>query len=115
MIGSNLDMNSKDSHQERATQLYIADVAQYKSHTGEEALLLALLFDGLEVYTACFGSEDDSEKTLYQEVNNWLYEQECDYLFSYRSSCERLGIDPMMLTLGLTNVATSDKTFWSGH
>ncbi len=68
----------------------------------ERELLSALLFDGVQSYLNYFNS---GYAKRYREAFLWVTSSaDTEYIFSFESCCEGLGIDPQGLRLGLINV-----------
>ena len=74
------------------------------------ALMAALLFDGVQAYLS-YVIVDGGIKfnSRYREAYNWVHSQGNEYIFSFESVCEGLGIDPNFLRLGLANVLSSSE------
>ena len=83
-------------------------------HTGggyalgpERSLLSALLFDGVQAYMMYASSPGASSNIRYREAYTWVNTRGTDYVFSFDSCCEALGIDPDYLRYGLANACNS--------
>ena len=73
----------------------------------ERNLLTALLFDGIQSYMAYFFAKGADSKTKYREAYAWIHKREDDYVFSFESVCEALGIDADYLRIGIANACAS--------
>ena len=74
----------------------------------ERALMSALLFDGVQAYMCYVMSEGNTRKsTRYREAFLWVNTKGKEYVFSFDSVCEGLGIDPEFLRIGLANASNS--------
>lgn len=78
----------------------------------ERALMSALLFDGVQAYMNYATATSESTRTRYREAFNWITRAGEDYVFSFESVCEGLGIDAEFLRLGLTNACNSHPRKW---
>src|SRR5215467_44335 len=68
---------------------------------GEEKLMLAVLSDAIELFQKHVLSKDETGRNLFQEVEEWLLEKESDELFSFKSICETLDLNPNHIRQGL--------------
>lgn len=77
----------------------------------ERALMSALLFDGVQAYmNYASSSQTGQDCRQFKEAYHWVHDSSDDYVFSFESVCEALGINPDYLRLGLIN-ATNSQTF----
>lgn len=72
------------------------------------SLMSALLFDAVQAYI-CYVLLDPHKqvKSRYKEAFNWVHTNGNDYVFSFESVCDALGVDADFLRLGLINVVNS--------
>jgi len=91
------------------TQTLIAEVQSAPGFANgpERNLLSALLFDGIQSYMAYFFAKGANAKTKYREAYSWIHQTGDDYVFSFESVCEALGIEPEYLRLGIANACAS--------
>ena len=73
----------------------------------ERSLLSALLFDGIQAYLNFITSTGGRAVKRYQEAFAWVNTRDSEYVFSFESVCEGLGVDAEFLRLGLINAAES--------
>ena len=73
----------------------------------ERALLSALLFDGIQAFLTHGLEGARGSKRRYAEALAWVTHRDSDYVFSYESVCEALGVDAKWLRKGLLNLAVS--------
>lgn len=64
-------------------------------------LLWAVLENAIETYMKYVGARHPRGKRLFQEVEQWIWEEDPTWLCSFVSICYILGIDPDYLRLGL--------------
>lgn len=89
---------------ERVTSLFQPDVLlpeeyldtyRRKSHVEpEKRLMLAILEDAVGCYQKHIDARKPREKTMFQESEEWIFETDSSWLFSFESICEYLGIEP---------------------
>jgi len=94
-----------------ATCLFQPDMlitAQYletirrKSHLEpEKSLMLAVLEDAVFCFQKNLFAPTNNKKALFHEAEDWILEEECEWLFSFENICETLGINPRYLQKGL--------------
>lgn len=99
------------SMEERVTSLFQPDTLmpdQYletfrrKLHLEpEKKLLLAVLEDAIACFQKYIFSKDGKGRVLFQEAEDWILEEDTDWLFSFANVCEMLGFDPSYLRDGL--------------
>ena len=73
----------------------------------ERSLLSALLFDGVQAYIMYASSPGIGSSVRYREAYTWVNTRGSDYVFSFDSCCEALGIDADYLRYGLANACNS--------
>ena len=71
------------------------------------ALMSALLFDGIQAYMNYAEHPSSRSVKRYQEAFHWVNIHGSEYIFSFDSVCEALGIDPDYLRYGLANATNS--------
>lgn len=73
----------------------------------ERELFAAVLYDAIQVliHARPHGAGDEARR--YREAIWWVESSDSDYLFSYESVCEALGIDPEYLRTGLKDPKTT--------
>lgn len=73
----------------------------------ERLLFSAVLFDGLQtILNHPFEVPGKGSKKI-QEALSWVNTRGNDYIFSFDSVCEALGIDPEFLRIGVINTLTA--------
>ncbi|HEY6365265.1 MAG TPA: hypothetical protein VI585_10805 [Candidatus Binatia bacterium] len=70
-------------------------------HGGEERLMLAVLQDAVECFQDYALAEYVWEKKLFQEAEDWIWEKNTDWPFSFENICESLQLDPDYIRRGL--------------
>lgn len=99
------------SMEERVTSLFQPDTLmpdQYletfrrKLHLEpEKKLLLAVLEDAIACFQKYVFAHDGKGRVLFQEAEEWIMEEDTDWLFSFPNVCEMLGFEPSYLRDGL--------------
>ena len=99
------------SMEERVTSLFQPDTLlpdQYletfrrKFHLEpEKKLMLAVLEDAIACYQKYIFAHDGKGKVLAQETEQWLLDENSDWLFSFDNVCETLGFDPAYMREGM--------------
>jgi len=80
--------------------LYLAAVRSRASHDQEKRLMLAVLDFAVSDFQKYCSSDEHGEKILFRKAEHWFME-ESDWLFSFRSICEVLGLDSQYIRQGL--------------
>ncbi|HWP57853.1 MAG TPA: hypothetical protein VNL14_08200 [Candidatus Acidoferrales bacterium] len=64
-------------------------------------LMLAVLEDAVLCFQGNLLAQDAKKKALFRDAEAWIMEQSRDWIFSFESVCESLGLDPGYLRAGL--------------
>jgi hypothetical protein len=72
-----------------------------RTASAEEKLMLAVLENAIEQFQEYALAEDAKGKALLHEVEEWLWDQDSDWFFSFESICETLKFSPEYLRQGL--------------
>ena len=106
--GNNKRMGTDD---ERVTSWFQPDVLlpeeyldtyRRKFHVEpEKRLMLAMMQDALACYQKYIDARRPREKTMFQESEEWIFETDSSWFFSFESICEYLGIEPEYFRKGL--------------
>jgi hypothetical protein len=70
-------------------------------HGAEQRLMLAVLRDAVECFQDYVLAHYIWEKKLYQEAEDWIFEKNTDWLFSFENICETLQLNPDYIRRGL--------------
>ena len=71
--------------------------------SGEKALMLAVLEDGIRCFQEHLRNPRSNPKLLSQEAEAWIRTVDYDWPFSFNNICETLGINPEALRAALLN------------
>jgi hypothetical protein len=72
-----------------------------RAASAEEKLMLAVLENAIEQFQEYALAEDPKGKALLREVEEWLWDDDSDWFFSFESICETLQFSPDYLRQGL--------------
>lgn len=72
-----------------------------RAPTAEQKLMLAVLENAIEQFQEYALAEDPKGKALLQEVEEWVWEKNSDWFFSFENICETLQFSPDYLRQGL--------------
>jgi hypothetical protein len=67
----------------------------------EKTLMLAVLEDAIECFQKYATSRSPKTRQLFQEAEEWILEQESEWLFSFHQVCVTLGWNPQYIRKGL--------------
>jgi len=62
---------------------------------------LAILEDAINCFQENLMAESGKGKKLFNETEEWILEEDGDWIFSFRNVCEHLGLNPAYLRQGL--------------
>jgi hypothetical protein len=67
----------------------------------EKSLMSAVLLDAIECFQECALLHDEYSNRLFREAENWILDNDREWLFSFINICDALAIDPHYLRKGL--------------
>ena len=67
----------------------------------EKRLMLAILEDGIHCYRDNLNASGGKKKRDFDEASAWIVDADGDWVFSFESVCEALGLNPQYLRQGL--------------
>ena len=67
----------------------------------EKSLMSAVLLDAIECFQKYPLLHDEYENRLFREAENWILDNDREWLFSFINICDALTIDPHYLRKGL--------------
>ncbi len=68
----------------------------------EKSLLVAILDDAVQEYRKYDRAHDADGKRRFREVQEWLMQEDDEWIFSFHNVCELLGLDPEYVRRGLS-------------
>ena len=71
--------------------------------SGEKALMLAVLEDGIRCFQEHLTNARSNPRLLSKQAEDWIRADDWDWPFSFNNVCENLCIDPEALRLALLN------------
>lgn len=92
-----------------ASQQYLKTYRRINPVEPEKALLFAVLVEAVKTYQKFAFSESPRKQKLFHEAKAWLWDEEPDGFFSFRSICGVFGIDPGFLRRGLVQWTADRK------
>ncbi len=67
----------------------------------EKRLMLAILQDAADCFQKYMFARNDRGRAIFDQTEQWITEENNDWLFSFESICECLGFDPEYIRKGL--------------
>jgi PAS domain-containing protein len=67
----------------------------------EMQLTLAILEDAINCFQDNLTAESGKGKKLFNEAEEWILDEDGDWIFSFRNVCELLGFNPSYMRQGL--------------
>ena len=78
------------------------EIYRRKTHLQpEKRLMFAVLEDAIACFQKYISARDARGKGLFHDAENWILDENSDWLFSFAHICELLGLDPNYLRQGL--------------
>lgn len=90
-------------------ELLLDDLFKKNIREREEALMLAVLENGVEFFQTYVLAKDKKGKELFQEAEEWIFEKNSDWFFSFENICEFLLLDPNYMREGLLRWKNSKR------
>lgn len=76
----------------------------------EKTLMLAVLEDAIECFQKFASSRSPKTRQLYEEAEEWILEQDSEWLFSFNQVCVTLGWNPQYIRKGLLQESLKNST-----
>jgi len=67
----------------------------------EQSLMFAVLLDAVECFQKYAGVPGQYANRCFREAENWIFDNDREWLFSFINICQALAIDPQYLRKGL--------------
>ena len=67
----------------------------------EHALMRAVLDDAVCCFQKCLSARDKAGKKMFREVEEWILEENSEWIFCFENVCDVLGLDPQYIRRGL--------------
>jgi hypothetical protein len=84
------------------------------ANSGEKALMLAVLEDGIRCFQGHLTNERSNPKLLARQAEEWISADDWDWPFSFNNVCEHLCIDPDALRASLFTWQRRNRTASNG-
>jgi len=73
-----------------------------KAHLGpEKSLMLAILEYAVASFQKHIFARDSKGKAIFHETEDWIWEKNSDWIFSFENVCDALGFNPSYVRQGL--------------
>jgi hypothetical protein len=76
----------------------------------ERRLMLAVLEDAVACFQRYISPRNRRERILFNDTEDWIYDENSDYLFSFENVCEILKLNPKYVREGLSRWKKKDLT-----
>jgi hypothetical protein len=76
----------------------------------ERALMVAVLRDAITCLEKYGALKSSGNKRLFDESIEWILSDDCEWLFSFNSVCEAVGVNPAYLRRGLVEMSERSST-----
>jgi hypothetical protein len=83
-------------------ELLLEKLYKSNAHTGEQALMLAILGEAVGCFQKYHGAKDRRRRALFSAAEAWIFEPEpSDWIFSFENVCANLDLSPSYVRQGL--------------
>ena len=76
---------------------YLENCSPGRNGDSAKRLMMAILDEGLKDFEENVLTEQRSERSLYRQAKDWIFDESEEWLFSFNSICRCLGFDPNYL------------------
>jgi hypothetical protein len=83
------------------TDEYLDTFRPRESLEPEKRLILAVLEDAVSCFQKYLFARDRKGRALFREIEEWIFEEENGWIFSFKNTCEALGLEPGYVRQGL--------------
>ncbi len=80
---------------------YFETVRRRASLEPEKRLMLAVLEDAIRCFQKCSSAGDRRRQSRFSDAEDWIMEENSEWLFSFENICQVLGFNPAYLRRGL--------------
>lgn len=84
-----------------APSQYLATLQSKTSLEPEKKLMRAILEDAICCFQKYLAARDSHGEKIFYRADEWIFDQEDEYFFSFANICESLNVDPDYLRKGL--------------
>jgi len=95
------DFLARFGSDDSVADLYFDSLRRAEHLEPEKALLIAILEDAVREYRKFAGAQDREGKERSREVEEWIFSQDREWIFSFNNVCELLDLDPDYVRRGL--------------
>lgn len=83
------------------TTQFFENLRRQSAYEPEKRLMLAVLEDGIHCYLDNRHAAEGKRKRLFEDAADWIVEKDGDWVFSFESVCDALGLSPEYVRQGL--------------
>ena len=87
--------------------VYVEQLNRRHYDEGAKKLMLAVLQEALNNYVQFLDARDSEGQTRFKEVESWFWTDDGEWLFSFRTIAEHLGLNPAYFRAGLLRLKTN--------
>lgn len=87
------------------------ETVRKKRPVPEYRLMLAVLEDAISCFQKYLHARDERGKKLFREAEEWILEENYDWVFSFENVCEISGFDPAYIREGLLSWKESNMAW----
>ena len=81
---------------------YFTEYSRHSATSSERCLMLAVLCEAVECYQKYAFARDPRGRAIFADAAAWIESNEREWLFSFESICDVLGLDPTTVRRGLS-------------
>jgi len=85
------------------TQYYLANRSM-RLASGEKKLMLAILKDAIKCFRRNVTGKSVHSQKIFSETEEWFYDEDTNYLYSFLNICAWLGVDFKLIRLKLSEM-----------
>jgi hypothetical protein len=92
---------------------YVDQICRNQYDEGEKKLMLAVLQEALNNFVQFLPAKDVTGQTRFREVEEWFWEDNGEWLFSFKNIAESLGISSSYFLDGLMDLKQKRLRSWN--
>ena len=86
---------------------YIEQLNRRHYDEGAKKLMLAVLQEALNNFVLCLDARNPEHQEQFKEVESWFWSDDDDWLFSFKTIAEHLGLNPNYFREGLLQLKSN--------
>jgi hypothetical protein len=91
---------------------YFENLRRKTAHEPEKRLMLAILEDGIHCYFDNLHATGGKRKRLFDDAADWIVARDDEWVFSFESVCDALGLNPDYVRQGLLRWRGKGSSPW---